>query len=140
MNKMFEIALGQYGIKEWVGREHNPEVLKYFREVGFTTIYDDETSWCSAFMAWCAVKAGMVHTKSLAARSWLQWGIKVEEPIIGDIAVFWRIDPNGPYGHVGMFVRKTTEFIWVLGGNQGNSVSISFYPINQLLEYRRWEK
>lgn len=137
---MLEIALGQYGIREIVGREHNPEVVKYFNEIGFTNIKDDETSWCSAALGWCAMKAGLSHTKSLAARSWLNWGMEVQEPQLGDVAVFWRIDPNGPQGHAGLFIRKGESIIWVLGGNQGNSFSISPYPANQLLGYRRWEQ
>lgn len=138
MNKILEIALSQFGIREWVGKEHNPEVMKYFSETGFSNIPNDETSWCSAFMMWCIMKANLPHTNSLLAKSWLKWGIGVVEPELGDVVVFWRIDPNGPYGHVGLFIRKTNEFIWVLGGNQGNSVSISFYPVSQLLGYRRW--
>lgn len=132
----FEIALTQYGIKEFQGKRHNPEVVKYFQECGFN-IDDDEVSWCSAFMCWCHLKAGLPHTASLAARSWLGYGERVTEPKLGDIVVFWRVEPRGWQGHVGFFVRKDEGRIWVLGGNQINQVCIDDYNESQLLGYRR---
>ena len=82
----FEIALGEYGHKE--RRGENPEILKYFHEIGYTDIKEDEIPWCSAFVNWCVMKAGLPITKNLAAKSWLGWGKKVMVPEIGDIAVF----------------------------------------------------
>ena len=136
MKAAFEIAISQYGIREWSGNNHNPDVLKYFSDSGFAT-KDDETSWCSAFVCWCVQQAGMVHTKSLTARSWLNWGEAVWEPRVGDITVLWRVDPKGWQGHVGFFVRQNGSRIWLLGGNQSNEVNISDYDGTQLLGYRR---
>jgi len=137
MDEAFKIALSQYDVTEWAGDKHNPDVMKYFTECGFPTIKDDETSWCSAFMCWCVQKAGMKHTGSLAARSWLNWGEKVFDPQPGDIAVFWRNEPRGWQGHVGFFVRQSGDRVWTLGGNQSNKVCIDDYPGAQLLGYRR---
>jgi len=135
----FEIALNQYGHREWDGLKNNPEILKYSRECGFsaTDVPSDEVSWCSAFMCWCQMKAGYQHTNSLAARSWMDWGSLVTEPQIGDVTIFWRVKPNGWQGHVGFYIRRNNTRIWVLGGNQGNQVCISDYPASQLLGYRR---
>lgn len=138
VNKAFEIALGEYGTKEIAGPEHNPQILKYFKESGFDQITDDETSWCSAFVTWCVMKAGMPGTGSLAARSWMNWGTRVFDPQLGDIAVFWRNHPTGWEGHVGFFVRQNGTHVWVLGGNQSNQVNIQSYPGTQLLGYRRF--
>lgn len=137
VNRAFEIALGEYGTKEIDGPDHNPEVLKYFKEAGFPQIIDDETSWCSAFMNWCVMKAGMPGTGSLAARSWMNWGERVFDPQLGDIAVFWRNNPAGWQGHVGFFVKQNGTHVWVLGGNQSNQVNIQPYPGIQLLGYRK---
>lgn len=137
MDEVFKIALSQYGIAEWTGDKHNPEVLKYFTECGFTAVKDDETSWCSAFVCWCMHKAGKPHTKSLAARSWLNWGETVMDPHVGDIAVFWRNEPRAWQGHVGFYIRNSGDRVWVLGGNQSNHVCIDDYPGIQLLGYRR---
>jgi len=132
-----EIALSQIGIKEIVGKEHNSEVLKYFNETGHKWVKDDETAWCSAFINWVAFKADKPRSFKLNARSWLTVGKKVEVPKTGDIVILWRESPESWKGHVGIYCRETKNYIYILGGNQGNSVSIKAYQKRQLLEYRR---
>jgi uncharacterized protein (TIGR02594 family) len=135
---LVNIALSQYGIKEITGKQDNPEVLKYFNEIGFDgAALKDETSWCSAFVNWVALKAKVERTGKLTARSWLKVGLDVEYPEIGDVVVFWRESKDSWKGHVGIFIRKTDNLIYVLGGNQNNQVKISAYPDNRLLGYRR---
>jgi hypothetical protein len=52
--------------------------------------------------------------------------------------VFSRGDANGPYGHVGFFKGYDDQGnVLVLGGNQGDAVSISPYPRESLLGFRR---
>lgn len=133
----WEIALSQYGEKERRGGE-NSVILKYFSEIGFPEIKEDEVPWCSAFVNWCVMKAGLPITKNLAARSWLGWGKKVMVPEIGDIAVFKR-GTSGWQGHVGFYVKNDGFYVWVLGGNQSDEVRISKYPGTELLGYRRYE-
>lgn len=133
-----EIALSQYGIKEIVGSKDNPEVLKYFDEIGFDgSKLKDETSWCSAFVNWVAKKSNKDYTKRLDARSWLKVGKETNQPEPGDIVVFWRESPKSWKGHVGFYVNETKEYINVLGGNQSNQVKISAYPKSRLLGYRK---
>lgn len=138
MLRMLEVSLSQFGIQEYAGKKHNPEVLKYFAECGFDTIKDDDTSWCSAAMCWSAKKAGLPHTNSLAARSWLNWGTEVLEPRLGDIVVYWRININAWQGHVGQFIRRDGDSIYTLGGNQNNEWNITDYSSHQLLGFRRY--
>ena len=135
MNKLLEIALSQYGISEVAGLEHdNPEIMKYFEHFG--GVYHDETAWCSAFVNWCAMTAGLEYSGQLNARSWLKVGVEVEYPVIGDIVVFWRESPQSWKGHVGIFISKIGDKIYTLGGNQNNSVCIKPYYESQLLGYR----
>lgn len=136
--RAFMIALSEYGVKETPGSNHSPEVMKYFHESGFSTVKDDETSWCSAFMNWCMMKAGIEGTGSLAARSWIKWGIPIDNPQPGDIVVFWRVSPESWEGHVGFFIRKANSIVYTLGGNQSNTINIQGYPESQILGYRRW--
>lgn len=136
MIEVLKIALGEYGIKERRGGE-NISILRYFIEIGHPEIKEDEISWCSAFVNWCCMRAGLPFTGSLAARSWLAWGEKVKDPILGDIAIFSRGDPDGWEGHVGIFIRQTGDGIFLLGGNQTDSVNITWFPGTRLLGYRR---
>ena len=135
---LINIALSQYGIKEITGKQDNPEVLKYFNEIGFNgKLLKDETSWCSAFVNWVALKAKVERTNKLNARSWLNVGLEVTAPEMGDVVIFWRESKESWKGHVGFFIRATDNWIYVLGGNQNNQVKISAYPKNRLLAYRR---
>lgn len=135
--KAIELALTQVGIKEIAGKKHNPEVLKYFKEIGQSWVTTDETAWCSAFANWICKEAGLPYTGKLNARSWLKIGRKVSKPKLGDVAVFWRDNPKSWKGHVAFFIRETKKWVYVLGGNQNNQVKISAYPKHRLLEYRR---
>ncbi len=132
------LALSQFGIRETPGRNDNPEVLKYFDELGFDgSKLKDETSWCSAFINWCCKMAGLSYSGKLTARSWLNVGRKVIQPQIGDVVIFWRESRKSWKGHVGFYMRETEKYIYVLGGNQSNQVKISKYPKYRLLGYRR---
>lgn len=136
--KLLNIALGQYGIKEVAGKKDNPEVLKYFDVMGYDgSKMHDETAWCSAFVNWCAIQAGFPASGQLTARSWLNIGMEVNTPITGDIVVLWRNSPSDWRGHVGIYIKETDGWIYLLGGNQSNQVKISAYRRPRVLGFRR---
>ena len=81
-------------------------------------------------------RAGAESTGRANARSWLGWGRGTYEPKVGDVVVLWRKSPESAAGHVGFFVRKEGSQLWLLGGNQRNSVSIQPYDEDRLLGYR----
>lgn len=136
---LVEKAFSQYGIREIVGENDNPEVLKYFDALGFGSL-KDETAWCSAFVNWVAMKCGLEYSGKLTARSWLNVGQKVTTPQLGDIVVFWRENPTSWKGHVAIYIRETNEYIYCISGNQSNQVKVSAYPKTRLLGYRRLGK
>ena len=70
--------------------------------------------WCADFMNFVLHKAGGKGTKSRAARSFLQFGKKLDGPRVGAIAIMYRKGPNN--GHVGV-VRGTD--------GQGNPIVVS---------------
>jgi len=132
----YKLALQERGVREIPGEKHDPTVLQYYADSGHPQIDDDETAWCSAFCGAMLERAGYPGSKSLAARSYLQWGKKLAKPKQGCIVVFWRGSPRSWMGHVGFFVKEDDTHIWVLGGNQRNAVNISKYPKSRLLGYR----
>ena len=135
--KPIEKGFGEFAIREISGKQDNPEVLKYFDELGFDgKVLKDETSWCSAFVNWCCKKTGFEYTGKLTARSWLKVGQDVSTPEFGDIVIFWRESPNSWKGHVGFYVCERYGWIYVLGGNQSNQVKVSAYSKSRLLGYR----
>lgn len=138
MNPAYELANKDFGTWEW-GKGHNPKVLQYFADVGHSWVKDDETAWCAAFVGAMLKRAGLPHTGKLNARSYLEWGepVQLSEAKEGDIVVLWRGSPNSAQGHVGFFVRQQGNRVDLLGGNQGNQVNITGFPVERVLAVRR---
>lgn len=131
-----EYAYGEYGVREVRGNRDNARIVTYLASVGLSH-HHDETAWCSAFVNWCVEQAGLTGTGRANARSWLNWGgFCLGFPHYGCITILWRVRRNGWQGHVGFYVGQIKDKIFLLGGNQGNSVSIKPYGIDRLLGYR----
>lgn len=90
--------------------------------------------WCADFMNFVFKKAGAKGTSSRAARSFLQYGKKLDGPRVGAIVIFARKGPNN--GHVGV-VRGTDGQgnPIVVSGNHGPTVMQSTYPKHKVLAY-----
>lgn len=128
-------AVKQFGVKEIVGRAHNPVIMGWAKELGLDKVYtEDEIPWCGLFIAHCAHTAGtQVVDRPLWALNWAKYGNKVDVPMLGDILTFKR---NGG-GHVGIYVGEDATYYHVLGGNQNNSVSVSRIAKSRLHQARR---
>lgn len=128
-------AVKHIGVKEIVGSKHNQVILDWAKELGLERTYtNDEIPWCGLFIAYCAKSAGVeVVKKPLWALSWSNYGTKVEEPMLGDILTFKR---DGG-GHVGIYVGEDKDCYHVLGGNQGNAVSVTRIVKSRLYQARR---
>lgn len=126
------------GIVEFPGQNHNPRILEYHASVvgGFD---ENEIPWCSSFVNWCMEQSDIKGTDSATARSWERWESKLATPELGAVAVFWRESKSSGKGHVGLYVKETSTHVSVLGGNQGNQVTVEPYPKERLLGYR-WPK
>ena len=133
--KLLVEAVKHIGVKEIVGKAHNPVILGWAGAVGLKSIYtNDEIPWCGLFIAYCAHAAGLqVVERPLWALNWAKYGNKVDEPMLGDILTFKR---NGG-GHVGIYVGEDTNYYHVLGGNQNNSVSVTRIAKSRLHQARR---
>lgn len=108
------------GQREIAGRRHNPLILQWWTLIhaGFT---DDETPWCAAFIGGVLESCGIRSTRSAAARSYEKWGTRLDRFVPGCVVTFAR---RGG-GHVGFAVAEGRNYIDVLGGNQGDRVSIA---------------
>ena len=129
-----DIAKGELGVKEKRGGE-NPRIIAYHAATTLKAT-EDEIAWCSSFVSWCLERAGIESTKSAWARSYLNWGIKLDHPKYGCIVVFSRGTDSG---HVAFYLSEGTDFVRVLGGNQSDSVCETSYPKSRILGYR-WPK
>lgn len=133
---LIDIALQEYGLTEIPGEENNPRILTFFKMTGHEWVQTDETAWCSAFMNWVCLKAGVRGSGELNARSWLNVGKEVKKPKPGNIVIFWREHPQSWKGHVGLFINEHDLNIYTLGGNQNNKVCIKPYSVDRVIGYR----
>jgi len=128
-------AQGELGTEEVPGPGDNPRIVEYHMACD-DTVTDDEVAWCSSFVNWCMMQSGIERTRSRAARSWMGWGSGLLVPCYGCVGVIWREAIDSWKGHVGFVVDQTDSHIVMLGGNQGNEVSVRRYAKGRLLGYR----
>lgn len=140
IQKAYALALEQMKLNwnELPGGASNPRITKAFSAVdglGDPKDLDDSTtSWCSVVMNWLIQSVGGKGTRSALARSWLNWG-KECYPVQGCIVILKRGDSSWQ-GHVAFFVKREDDYIWCLGGNQGNDFKMSKYKASDVLGYR----
>lgn len=136
-------AIKLVGTKETLGAANNPTIIGWAKEVGASKlglIYSkDEIPWCGLFMAVCAARAGLdLPSIAIRALSWSGWGNATQTPMLGDVLTFTR--KGG--GHVGIYVGEDAKAYHVLGGNQGDAVSITRIAKERLYSASRtkWKK
>lgn len=142
----YAIAERFVGTKETPGLASNPMVLAMLH-LDATWPKGDDTPWCSAFLNFIAWLLRLPRSKSLAARSWLAVGtpVPIEQAEPGfDVVVLQRGTGKQPGasvlnapGHVGFFAGLEGKDVLVLGGNQGDQVSIARFPVSRVLGVRR---
>lgn len=133
--KMVAEGLKLMGTAEIPGPKSNAEIIRWALETGLSNVYlNDDTAWCGLFMAVVAQRAGReVVEDPLWARNWAKFGLKAHVGMLGDVLVFKR----GTGGHVGLYIAEDSLTYYVLGGNQGNKVSITRIMKDRLLAIRR---
>jgi len=128
-------ALSFYGLHEAPGGKDNSVILGWAKELNLPNYKSDDTPWCGLFMAKIAKDAGKVYPGApLWARNWMLFGSASATPMLGDVLVFNR--PGGG-GHVGLYVGEDADAFHVLGGNEGDAVSIVRMARARLLAARR---
>ena len=143
----YELAQRYAGIKEFPGGRDHPLIQWWLSLCGFSIDSPDETPWCAAFVNGIAWELRLPRSKSAAARSWLSVGVPVplDQAAVGfDVVVLKRgVGPQpGPErldapGHVGFYAGQEGDTILILGGNQGNAVSVARFRADSLLGVRR---
>lgn len=137
--------LGQ--VVELSGARHSPFIQWCHELCGLGSEQPDETAWCSSFACRMAWLVRAEHPGSAAARSWLTVGHRVllEDAHPGwDVVVLQRGEGPQPGpevlkapGHVGFFAGRAPGQVLLLGGNQGDAVTIAPFPRTRVLGVRR---
>ncbi len=99
------------------------------RQIGLPT-----QLWCADFMNFVLRRAGGKGTQSRAARSFLDYGKRLDGPRVGAIAILYRKGNNS--GHVGVVRGTDGQGNPILvSGNHGPTVTQSVYPKSKVMAY-----
>ena len=134
----YQLAERFIGIKEVPGSEDNLQIMAMLK-LDDEWPQHDEVPWCSAFMNYICWLLRLPRSKSLAARSWLDVGRSVgiyDAKTEYDVVILNR-PPNPESGHVGFYAGHGPSSVYLLGGNQGNTVKVSQYDMSRIIGVRR---
>lgn len=121
------------GVREIPGVRHESKILGWWKAIRRGGIKTDEVPWCAAFVGGCLEAVGIVSSRYESAKSYMDWGIALGYPVPGCIVVFTRTGG----GHVGFVVGKDDKNrLMVLGGNQGDKVSVAPFDSARVTGYR----
>lgn len=121
-----EEARKHLGVAEIPGVTHHPLILRMWKAIKRGGIQSDEVPWCAAFVGFCLETAVIQSSRFESAKSYLTWGTGLATPFYGCIAVLDGGPSRPGMGHTGFIVGKDQRGrLMVLGGNQGNKVSIA---------------
>ena len=132
------------GTREAPGAANNPTILAWATRLGIKVlgiVYNsDGTPWCGLFVAECLRAAGVdlgAMKIGVRASSWATWGspLQADRLAPGAILVFER--PGG--GHVAFYLGEDATTYTVIGGNQGDNVTITRILKSRCVA-RRWPK
>lgn len=132
--RMLLEAIKLYGTIEVPGKGSNPTITDWALELGIGAYSTDAIPWCGLFMAVIAKRAHWARPPNpLWARNWTKWGNpRKGHAMLGDVLVFAR--ETG--GHVALYVGEDRTHYHILGGNQGDRVSIVRRPKEPILGVR----
>lgn len=119
------VARALIGTREVPGAGNSPVIMKMAAGLGSKIMgiayAGDHVPWCGLFVAHCVNSVGIKPAPiAVRASAWAKWGAEVT-PRVGAVLVFNR---DGG-GHVGFYVAEDDTAFHVLGGNQGDAVSIA---------------
>lgn len=143
------------GIEERPGPKDNHPAIQWGLELcGLGRNQPDEIAWCSAILQVPTYLLDLPRSKNAAARSWLRVGLPIQldeaEPGFDVVILKRGQEPqpgpevtSGAPGHVGLYGSTEHDpggrpaWVWILGGNQSDSVSLARFPASQVLGVRR---
>lgn len=134
--KWLSLARSEIGVVEAPGSADNQKIVGYAKDAGIGSVVNhDSVPWCAAFVGAILTRAGIIPSGKANARSYDEWGKKLLGPVLGCVVVLTR-PPNPWQGHVAFCVGSSDSLVQLLGGNQGDKVSLASFPRNRVSSYR----
>jgi len=164
---MLAEAVRHLGVREIPGSKSEPVIMGWAQELKEEGALDwytgDEIPWCGLFHAILALRCHKeleFPPNVLSARNWggrdvprgvnksaadePGWGSQGPNPqdsasvSLGSTGIMWRTSKTESWhGHIGIIDAQNSTHIRMIGGNQANSVSRSWYHRSKFLGTRR---
>lgn len=138
--KWLAVARTRLGTREAPGADNSKTILGWAKRLGTKAlgmIYNaDSVPWCGVFVASCFAEDDIdAPPIAVRAMSWATWGqlLRPERLAPGAVLVFARAGG----GHVGFYVGEDAAAYHVLGGNQGDAVTVERILKSRCVA-RRW--
>lgn len=126
------------GVKETPGRVSTPSILKY-RVMAKVFLQGDDGAvpWCAIFVNAMLEAVGIKGSRSGMARSFSRWGqdCSLTKIPAGAIVVL-SSNRGAASGHVGFATALSPTHVWLLGGNQGDAVSVAPFERRKIVAVR----
>jgi uncharacterized protein (TIGR02594 family) len=137
MTNWMPYARSLIGTREVPGKGNNPTIMGWGKKLGAKILgiayTADAVPWCGLYAAHVMDHAGITPPPiAIRASEWSKWGRELINPRYGCILTFTR--KGG--GHVGFYVGEDATHLHVLGGNQGDAVSVTRIPKTRLSKMR----
>jgi len=123
---VLEIARKYLGLKELPGSRKNEVITEMYSSFGYP--YDENTHWCVLFLNLILREGSYCYMRTLWVFDYLKYpgkDLTLEELKPGDIVILGKQSPGSIWGHIGFFVERSDNIIYILGGNQAESVNIA---------------
>jgi hypothetical protein len=134
--KMLLEAVALFGTREFVGPRHNPVILDWAKEIGEPGYTSDETPGAASSSASAPI-APAGRRGRRATPSGRATGPHGAPERIGRCWATCLLFPRGAGGHVALYVGEDPRRFHILGGSQGNEVSIILKEKAPLIACRR---
>lgn len=119
------------GVREVPGPGNSPIIAGWLGKLK-AWWKDDATPWCGVFVGHVIQDAGLPVAKHwYRAKDWLNWG-KPCAPAVGAVCI---LDREGG-GHVFFVTKVSKNYVWGIGGNQGDAVSEAKFARSRVLGFR----
>lgn len=125
-------ARADIGQRETLGPNDSPRIRAMLRKLRLEWLAGQP--WCGMILAEWMLDCGIEPPpNAFRAKAWATWGVELTVPVLGCVAVFGRVGG----GHVGLVTGvDARNRLIVLGGNQGDAVSLVPFDRSRVLAYR----
>lgn len=131
------VARKYIGVAEIPGPRENATIQSWLRKLK-SWIKSEDVPWCGTFVAAVMQEAGLPYPREFPrAKAWADYGSRLQTHVLAPGAILVFVRDGG--GHVGFYVGEDSANYHVLGGNQGNAVSVTKISKSRLLA-SRWPK